>query len=70
MHETSDSEPNPVEAEIQDFRTQYNDALLTNGHPEHGRRTKELNALYSELFPDNDGHIDELTGEYGSQRNR
>ena len=63
MHETSDGEPNPVEAEIQDFRTQYNDALLSNGHPEHGRRTNELNALYSKLYPDNDGHMDELTGE-------
>ena len=63
MHETSDGEPNPVEAEIQDFRNQYNDALLSNGHPEHGRRTNELNALYSQLYPDNDSHIDVASGE-------
>ena len=51
---TDEPQVDPVaaagDAQIQDFRTAHNEALLDTGHPEHSRRATELKTMYERRY--------------------
>jgi hypothetical protein len=42
---------------IEAFRRTHGDALYNGHHPEHGRRTAELQSLYETAYPDERGTL-------------
>ena len=61
--EAVDPQAQAADNEINDFRSAHNEALLDTSHPEHGRRSSELKAMYEVRYAEQPNQFDPVVGQ-------